>query len=211
MSTVHQRPALKTALTLKLLLGCGTQLLVSCDKSAPPVLAPVVAAPARAADIARSAYEMQERCAKDARDWYKHWWEDPKDSGINMPSSYTNHFNAKLGRCFLVVDATVLRKNSISKMKTLIDVLENRELGALDDTSAAGLPIQCEVAGAHCASATEWDALANRYKEEGGPGGWWWGTKTPTPQARSVAGERTTPTAARAYYRQTKDPPSSTP
>jgi hypothetical protein len=139
--------------------------LLACGVACAP--APTPQPPGRQAqDTTRHAYEMQEKCANDAREWYKHWWENPKDSGLNIPSTYTNHYNVKLDRCFLVVDATVFGKKSASKMKTLVDVLENREMGAFDETSGLGVLSQCEVAGAHCGSDAEWDALVKPYMEQ---------------------------------------------
>jgi hypothetical protein len=55
--------------------------------------------------------------------------------------------------------------NSINS-KTLLNVLENRDIGMYDQSSNQALPFQCEVGDARCTSADQWDALAKPYMVE---------------------------------------------
>jgi hypothetical protein len=150
----------------------GAFLVSSCDRQtgSPPTPAPAPT-PAPVHDTRVATYELQEKCAKDSAAWYKHWWEDPK--GLqDLVSNYTNHYNQKSGRCFLVVASTMFSKASKTRQtssinaKTLVDVLENRDIGTLDTTSLRPQPIQCQVGGISCASSDEWDARAKPYMED---------------------------------------------
>jgi hypothetical protein len=141
-------------------------LVSSCDRQpvSPPASTPAPA-PAPVRDTRVATYELQEKCAKDASAWYKHWWEDgPAIAGLT--SNYTNHYNAKLGQCFLIVSSAIYGKKGTTESKTLIDVLENRDLAAFDKWSGKDTPMRCEVAGVSCTSASEWDALTKPYLEE---------------------------------------------
>src|SRR5580700_5759860 len=90
----------------------------SCERHAEPPPAPR-AAPPTVRDTRVATYELQEKCAKDASVWYKHWWEDgPPVAGLI--SNYTNHYNAKLGRCYLIVNSTMNGKKAYTTSKTLI-------------------------------------------------------------------------------------------
>jgi hypothetical protein len=150
----------------------GLILLASCAK-APAPTSPPPPAPPPAPDIRKATYELQEKCARDARDWYKHWWEDvPNAVGTQSVSKYTNHYSAKLGRCFIVVDSTTFNrdkksgKTSALQSSTLTDVLENRDIGTADWFGANDTFNQCQVNGAACNSPAEWHALAKPYMED---------------------------------------------
>lgn len=136
-----------------------------------PPVASAVPAPAPVRDTRAETYELQERCAKDAAAWYKHTWEDTK--GIqNLVSNYTNHYNTKSGRCMLMVTSSTFGKTKETGVpytlvsKSLIDVLENRDVAAFDHVSTRPQPMQCEFDGIRCESSQEWDALAKPYMEQ---------------------------------------------
>ena len=132
----------------------------------PPVLPPVPsAASAPVRDTRPEIYELQERCAKNAAAWYKHAWEDPKGLS-NIVGSYTNHYYAKSGRCMLVVTSRTFGKSNIMVSKTLVDVLENRDVAEFDQASTSPQPIACQFDGVQCGSAQEWDSLAKPYMEQ---------------------------------------------
>jgi hypothetical protein len=109
-----------------------------------------------------ATYDLQEKCARDAYGLYKREWVDAES---NPGSSYTNHYNAQLEKCFIVVTSFLLGKQS-SVHKTLLDVLENREMGTLDKITGDVPPYQCEITGTKCASLAEWDALTKPYRED---------------------------------------------
>jgi hypothetical protein len=118
----------------------GLALLTSCAKApAPP--RPAASAPAAQPLVSASAsYEVKEKCARDARDWYKHAWEDARTpAGTQALSSYTNHYNARLGQCWVLVDGWTISKDkkpggkAVSREQmTLTDVLENRDAAVFD-------------------------------------------------------------------------------
>ena len=140
-------------------VACGT-----VGTPTPPV-ASAIPAPTPVRDTRVQTYELQERCAKDAAAWYKHAWEDPK--GIrDVVSNYTNHYHAKSGQCMLVVSSRTFGKSNIVVSKTLVDVLENRDLAAFDQVSTDPKPMQCKFDGAQCGSEQEWDNLAKPYMEQ---------------------------------------------
>jgi hypothetical protein len=147
---------------------CWSLLLVtSCDKTNAPAGPP--APSASPTDARKASYERQEKCARDARDWYRHAWED--SPGVpGLVSTYTNHYSAKLSGCFIVVDSTLLfrTKNgqeSSKRSATLTDVLENRDIGTADWYVNAPFN-QCQVNGAKCSSPDEWQRLLKPYMEE---------------------------------------------
>jgi hypothetical protein len=163
------------------IMVCSFLLLTaSCDQASPP--APTAAPVQPAADVAKPSdqlgarkaiYELQEKCAKDARDWYKHWWEDPpEEPGTHTTSSYINHYNTKQGRCFILVSSTLFRKDaktgkvSHSDHKELVDVLENGGGGTYDMSSEFPALMLCEVNKQDCHSSGEWEALVRPYMEE---------------------------------------------
>jgi hypothetical protein len=163
----------------RVIVVLGLALLTSCAKAPapPPPAASAPAAPAAAQPIvsASSSYEVKEKCARDARDWYKHTWEDARTpAGTQALSSYTNHYNARLGQCFILVDGWTISKDkkpgkAVSReQKTLTDVLENRDVAVFDllsDGQDKQLA-QCNVNGTPCSSRDGWDALTRQYMEE---------------------------------------------
>jgi hypothetical protein len=159
---VRRRGSLGWMVGAFLVSSCGPQ---AQSPSAPPAVSPPVR------DARAENYALQEKCAKDASAWYKHWWEDPQRIP-NIVSNYTNHYNVRLGQCFLVVSSTMFSKSNktgtpfSTVSKTLVDVLENRDLGAFDKVSEQARPYQCAVGGTQCTSDDEWDNLAKPYMED---------------------------------------------
>lgn len=145
-------------------------LFAGCSK-APSMPPPPPTVASRPQGALRLIYELQEKCAKDARDWYANSWKDPK-GGNREVDSYSNHFNARLGRCYAVVTGTsfLSAKKSGAQFTltqmTLVDVLENRNFGAFDQTSNQSLPYTCEVDGKSCHSIDEWNGLTKPYMEQ---------------------------------------------
>jgi hypothetical protein len=150
----------------------GVLLVASCGRQeSPPKPAPTPPrAPATVRDTRLEMYELQEKCAKDAHDWYKRDWEDVP--APNIVSSYTNHYNSRLEKCFVIVSSTLFGKEKKTGVeysvnsKTLVDVLEHRDIGAYDESSRRAQPMQCKVDDAPCAGADQWDALAKPYMDE---------------------------------------------
>lgn len=114
--------------------------------------------------------DLRERCSRDARDYYERGWNSPIP---NYTTGYTNHYNKKLDRCFLLVTAHLQRIDKwtnrpfTSDDKILVDVFENREIGSFSqDSEHLPKPLYCGIGAVYCKSAEEWDALAKPYMEE---------------------------------------------
>src|ERR1700736_6554648 len=64
----------------------------------PPATSVSLAPTAAPAPDPRISYDLSEKCARDAREWFKHFYGDRNSSnreGTSM-SAYSNHYNAKL-------------------------------------------------------------------------------------------------------------------
>lgn len=119
-------------------------------------------------------YELQERCSKRAEELFKKECGNyivSNEAGTTM-SNYTNHYNRKLNKCFILVTQTSIPKDKeamekwgVSTYKTLWDINENKLYGSFFKFSKDGLT-DCEVLGKHCSSEYEWDALVKPYMEE---------------------------------------------
>ncbi len=150
----------------------------ACDRLSSPPSAPTIPAPQAPVDTRKVTYELQEKCARDAYELYKHEWADKPQGNLRTISlSYTNHYNSKLGKCLMVVtflyaDAT---KGKITDYQSqdLVDVLENREIGAfLSPMKTTAQAFQCYVAEQTCSNTSavgapaSWERLAKPYMEE---------------------------------------------
>jgi hypothetical protein len=83
--------------------------LGACSRPAPPPAPPV--APAPKGPTAKEIYELRERCAKDAREWFKQNYSEPQDpvpvkgggSISSLPPNYENHYSQAHNGCFAVL------------------------------------------------------------------------------------------------------------
>jgi hypothetical protein len=172
--------------TLAMLSACGNN---GAPPYAPEAARAVPAGPTRTPAAGSAAlpptdphvvYDLREKCAADAQQWYRHFYED---SGIYSPQStsnhdFTSHYNSKVNECFAVTNAISSIKDSPSRKARLVevhnlaDVLENRTIGtftapaesARATTSAS--PTECRVAEKTCASKQEWEALTAPYMSD---------------------------------------------
>jgi hypothetical protein len=152
----------------------------------PPAAAAQIAVPAKIAQAAeaaggptiqlstdpRVAFDLQERCGRDARDWFQHFYGDGQSHGKDFSSSnYTNHYNAKLNRCFAVVSSfSTLRDEKTKQTKSsddrhLVDINENKDVGSYFKFSDMSGPMQCSVGENRCASQGEWEATVASYMD----------------------------------------------
>lgn len=153
-------------------------LVASCYQAPPPPAPPVVSAPPSVLDPRKATYELQEKCAHDAYELYKHeWLEKPQGKLRTIDMNYTNHYNARLGRCFIDVMftyATAEKGKVVTyRSRSLIDVLENREVGsALIPMQRSGEVYFCYVADKQCAGTSPltaihtWEGYAKPYMED---------------------------------------------
>jgi len=120
----------------------------------------------------KEEYELQERCGKRAEEIFRIEYGNGNKAG--KMSNYTNHYNRKLNRCFVIVieiqtsipdDKEIMEKVGFWTDKTLCDINENKVYGHFLKFSNGGL-MDCKVLGKHCSSENEWDALVKPYMEE---------------------------------------------
>jgi hypothetical protein len=153
-------------------------LLAACDKASlptPPMAAAhaATAAPPPVPTAGSPSPELQQQCAQDARDWYEHQhaWEAPDSGGARITSTYRDHYSAKLGRCYIVVDRstsnTEARSGEVISLKTstLTDVRANRDIGNANWFGSNDAFSQCQVNGTACLSKQEWRELLKPYME----------------------------------------------
>ena len=122
----------------------------------------------------KEEYELQERCSKRTEDLFKKEYGNyivSNEAGTTT-SNYTNHYNRKLNKCFILVTQTHIPKDKetreklgVSIEKTLVDINENKLYGHFFKFSNGGLTV-CKVLGKHCSSDNEWNALVMPYMEE---------------------------------------------
>jgi len=129
------------------------------------------ATPSPALDARRASYELQENCARDAREWYDHWRREMY-AGLRGPAftEYRNHYSGKYGRCFVWLHwDDQLDAHTLMRVESLVDVLENRAIGSYTGVSGPqplGGSTSCEMGGTPCSSPQEWPALIKPYMED---------------------------------------------
>jgi hypothetical protein len=111
---------------------------------------------------AKEVYELSEKCAKFAAQEFKRIYGQEAEVRVD----YTNHYNIKLNKCFVLI-TDLVPKNNIST-KYLMDINEHRQTAGFTSRSSGDkIRIwECEVSGTNCHSESEWDALVKPYMEE---------------------------------------------
>jgi hypothetical protein len=115
--------------------------------------------------------ELQEKCSKQAAAEYRQ--EGLEASSM---SEFTNHYSAKLGRCFVIIKSISATQNVASTHKLLVDAYEGKVLGNYVWINSQGkkfwevAPSDCTVtlpSGEEktCQSNDEWDNLVKAYTE----------------------------------------------
>jgi hypothetical protein len=153
--------------------------LGACSRPAPPPAPPVALAPKE--PTAKEIYELRERCAKDARDWFKQnnsELQDPvrvKGGGSisSLPPNYENHYSQAHNGCFAVLSlmtyfkfsAQPNPKDEFVQSNTLWDVNQNSQVGAfvVKDLNQV---TTCNVLGSKCTTKEQWMDLARTYIAE---------------------------------------------
>jgi 5'-3' exonuclease len=117
-------------------------------------------------------YELQEKCGKICNEMFQ---KEYGKSGVKsdktgtMMSNYSNHYNTKLNRCFILLTTTSIPKgkeNNPLVMKNLFDINENKEFGYLYKSHNNAVPLGCNVGNKPCKSEAEFEAMIKPYMEE---------------------------------------------
>jgi hypothetical protein len=109
---------------------------------------------------------LQRMCAIQSEKYFK----DNRDTRAFFVSSYTNHYNAKMNRCFVhlqTLDASP-GDNSLT-IETLTDAFEGVDYGS-EVSRDNGSKILCSLTPPHeppvrCRSFKEWNDFVDRYME----------------------------------------------
>lgn len=122
-------------------------------------------------------YEVQERCNQRAQDFFDHQgrlWGDQEQLERSMPGNlyskqFENHYNARLNKCFIVINTDVLnidpRKGKPWVVSDIWDINDHKEIGIYArDTEQP--PLLCHVAGTLCTDDPSWDKLIKPYMED---------------------------------------------
>ena len=116
----------------------------------------------------KDEYDLRERCGKWCEEYFKEDYGDGFDE--DDISNYTNHYNKKLDKCFILINSVQFIRN-IDKfesvtMKRLIELNENKEYGLLIQSGKNIKSDDCVVSDKACKSEQEWDLLVVPYMEE---------------------------------------------
>ena len=116
------------------------------------------------------AYELQERCGKQAENWFRSEWGHAGVTNTKKgqaTANYRNHFNGAMSKCFVLLTYLDLpykdKKQSPSTQITLFDVNENKEYGTFFKFANSELLFQCDVEKRHCKSRDEWETMIAPY------------------------------------------------
>jgi hypothetical protein len=149
-------------------------LLASAVACTPPAAPPKpTAAPAvNGESAAREVYDLEERCGRTAREWFKQEWGDghSNSGGIDLTGIFENHYNSVLHKCYVLLTSVAIskdaqtRKYTHSETKMLLDINEHRTEGEYDHYDGQ-YGSTCTMSGKTCQSGTEWDAWAKQYME----------------------------------------------
>ncbi len=117
-------------------------------------------------------YELQEKCGKLSRAMFKEEFGSGivYQDGKKITSDFTNHYNKKLNKCFVLVNLTIHINNEENKieknrLRTLLDVNELKEYGAVIIFNNGELD-SCRVSDKVCKSEQEWDSFVKPYMED---------------------------------------------
>ena len=116
---------------------------------------------------------LQEQCVNRSKEYFKKEYGNGMINGENgerLISKYSNHYNKKLNKCFILINSVQFIRN-IDKfesvtMKRLFELNENKEYGSLVLFGKNIKTDSCMVLDKSCKSEQEWDLLVAPYMEE---------------------------------------------
>lgn len=149
------------------LFALTSQLCAPYAASSPPPAASQPSDP-------RLMYDLSEKCGRDSREWFKHFYGDGRtsDSDSSTMSGYTNHYNTKLNKCFALLEGTgtlhdvKTRKTRVSDSRQLVDVNENRDTASYFRFLDMDRTMMCSLGEKVCGSLQEWQSLVAPYMEQ---------------------------------------------
>jgi hypothetical protein len=162
------RTPIASALLCLTITGCDQKPLTASVASTATV--------PNADQTTKANYELTEKCAVDARAWYKVNYADPPEavkvqSGGEISSTqptYRNHYSHKLNGCYALLEGwTTFPPPHGQTLQTdsLWDVNENRQVGALVQKDLQKVTA-CNADGRECSSKAEFEHMARDYLVE---------------------------------------------
>ena len=121
-----------------------------------------------------SLSELQEQCVKRSKEYFnKEYCNGIINCGYEerLTSNYTNHYNKKLNKCYILITSTEFIRNKENKienigLKTLFELNENKEYGSLIKFENDNKLINCRILEKYCNFEKEWDLVVKPYMEE---------------------------------------------
>jgi hypothetical protein len=117
-------------------------------------------------------YDLQGKCARDAKQWFDETWVHDKKKTIFL--TFTNHYNKAQNKCFIVVEHHYTLERSVDWANDIMlwDVQENVKYGefsennASDAKSPSNKVFSCQVARTKCKSLDEFNRLLQPYTND---------------------------------------------
>ena len=163
-----------------LILGLGTLIATGCDNDRISKLEKEnqeMKAKLEKGNAAQE-FDLQAKCGKDARSWFNENWSRDKDTVL---LDFTNHYNAKLNKCFILVEfhynSTLAGPggSSWTNDMALTDVYENAKYADFAENHVTNWKpnlnttqevITCDVQGTKCKTGDEFNNLIRPYMND---------------------------------------------
>ena len=139
-------------------------LLLACSDPKPTA----TAATATLQNRAVVEYEMQRKCSVDAKSLFNYIEASSPSKGTDELS---NHYNAKLNRCFALITHGITNANDIYT-KTLFDAVERKQYASYAWASRKDKkfwevpPLECVTLDGQCSSEEQFDAWVKPYMSD---------------------------------------------
>ena len=114
--------------------------------------------------------DLRELCRKSAEEYFTgRFGSGFRDDEFGQRiDTYTNQYNEKLNKCFILINTVVTPRYKIfrqSSAKTLLDIYKDTYYGSCGIARDGSIQ-PCEMLKKECHSESEWDALVKPYMEE---------------------------------------------
>ena len=152
-----------------LLLGCGTDKISKLEKENQELKAEATK------NRAVADYDLQAKCSKDARAWFKENFPSDKDTIL---LNFTNHYHRGLNKCFILIEYHYnFYMGNGSWVSDLIawDVYENSKFANFGETHVVypkpeyhmeDKVMNCEVWDKKCTTVDEFKGLVRPYMND---------------------------------------------
>ena len=119
----------------------------------------------------KEEYELQEKCGKRAAEIFKNEYGNGVDVafGNTTLSKFTNHYNAKLNKCFILITTSITlngKKTTKLYSEILYDINDNKDYGSIFKYGSEAKPDYCQVLDNVCESEKEWNIIIKPFMEQ---------------------------------------------